>query len=413
MNNQAFHWGQRKTEIHESLHHAAGPPLVAHCIVGLARGFTSVHVWRSIRENVVDAFGGHADIFMVLKHGEDRSERHELLQPNSAWRKSLRPLAVLVLDGRNSDAHAKESSLRPSCSNAGYETVFGIVSLNGRACLQLVEAEEARRGRRYDVVTKLRPDEQICAPWPSWRQYNWRGPVYSRTIATYWRGEPGINDHVALMARDLADTYLGAFKVLETAANASSSECVNDREQFKPFCNQLWSKFLWQECLLTYWLKQSHVGYDNGRLLGAASCLWRTPLKVHQWSCRGKCEAGDLPPRRVEDSATDARWLPGYCAPTEVTQGSLDVNCKQDSQGAVRLSGRTGLTSREECVDFCYARCGNCRFVSFSRKLKDCSWYASCNMSALQQLNGPNDMQTREVNRHGFQRRAASTPSLP
>ena len=102
-------------------------------------------------------------------------EHRELLRPDSAWRESLRPPAVRVLDGQSSDDEAKESSLRLPCWKAGYETVFGIVSLNGRACLRLVETEEARRGRRYDVVTKLRPDEQICEPWPSWRRFEWRG----------------------------------------------------------------------------------------------------------------------------------------------------------------------------------------------------------------------------------------------
>lgn len=262
-----------------------------------------------------------------------------------------------------------------------------------------MEAEEARRGRRYDVVTKLRPDEQICAPWPSWRRFEWRGPVYSRTLATYPRAEPGIVDHVALMARGLADTYFGAFQVLETAANASSTECVNDREQFKPFCNALWSKHLWQECLLTYWLKQNHVGYDSGRLLGDGKmCLRRTPLKPLTWSCKGRCEASDLPPRLVQGRATNARWLPGYCAPTDVTQGSLDVNCKLDSQGAVRLGGSTGINSSEACVDFCHARCRNCRFVSFSEKLGDCSWYASSALEQLgRKLGRKDDVMTRAV----------------
>lgn len=123
-NQQAFQWGQQHaSETPASLQKASGPPLVAHCIVGQARGFTSEHVWRSIRENVVGAFGGRADIFMVLKHGTSQMspqanmlERRELLRPDSAWRESLRPLAVRVLDGQSSD----ESSLRPKQKSRAY-----------------------------------------------------------------------------------------------------------------------------------------------------------------------------------------------------------------------------------------------------------------------------------------------------
>jgi len=64
-------------------------------------------------------------------------------------------------------------------------------------------------------------------------------------------------------------------------------------------------------------------------------------------------------------------------------------------------SGSTGINSSEACVDFCHARCGNCRFVSFSEKLGDCSRYASCNMSALEQLGRKlgrkDDVMTRAV----------------
>ena len=47
-------------------------------------------------------------------------------------------------------------------------------------------------------------------------------------------------------------------------------------------------------------------------------------------------------------------------------------DCEHDDLGAWQLDGPLGV-----CVGMC-ACCARCRFVSFSAKNKDCSWYASC-----------------------------------
>lgn len=69
------------------------------------------------------------------------------------------------------------------------------------------------------------------------------------------------------------------------------------------------------------------------------------------------------------DSSTDTSLQPvaGYCA---VTEGAGD--CAHGSSGCWQ-----GLANLSACAARC-ERCARCRFVSYSRELNDCSWYARC-----------------------------------
>ena len=251
-------------------------PHVAHCIVGQARGLTRPAVYNSIRTNVVDAFGGLPSIFMVIK-ASTAQEQTALQRVNSTWYTVLQPTRISVTIGAASD-NAARAALRPQCRASGLETQFAIVSLDGLNCLRLVESVEALRGRRFDVVTKLRPDEQICNPWPSWRRFDWRGH-YAQRVATYWRAEHGVNDHVAIMPRRVAGMYFGSYALLNLYS--SPTECVDDRASFRSICNYFGrNRSVSPECLLTRWLIRSEVEFDNGRMLGpGTTCLWRKPTR--------------------------------------------------------------------------------------------------------------------------------------
>ena len=237
-------------------------PHVAHCIVGQARGLTRPAVYNSIRTNVVDAFGGLPSIFMVIKASKAQ-EQTALQRVNSTWYKVLQPTRISVTIGAVSD-NAARAALRPQCRASGFETQFAIMSLDGLNCLRLVESVEALRGRRFDVVTKLRPDEQICNPWPSRRRFDWRGH-YARRVAAYWREERGVHDHVAIMSRRVAGIYFGSYALLNSYS--SPTECVDDRASFRSICNYFGgNRSVWPECLLTRWLIRSKVEF--GRMLG-------------------------------------------------------------------------------------------------------------------------------------------------
>ena len=69
----------------------------------------------------------------------------------------------------------------------------------------------------------------------------------------------------------------------------------------------------------------------------------------------------------------------GFCETTTNNAG----HCARDQKGSVTLGGPLGIKTLDDCVNFCYERCRNCRVVSFSRKENDCSWFASCRMNSL------------------------------
>ena len=70
--------------------------------------------------------------------------------------------------------------------------------------------------------------------------------------------------------------------------------------------------------------------------------------------------------------ATTTTWA-GYCAITSPRPG----NCERGHSGSW-----AGVVSVGACMAKC-ADCMRCRFVSFSRRADDCSWYARCDTSRL------------------------------
>jgi len=118
-----------------------------------------------------------------------------------------------------------------------------------------------------------------------------------------------------------------------------------------------------------------------------------------------------------------ARWrtgqLVGYC---ETTTDGVEGDCKRGSKG-MWYAARHGVTDLRGCEELC-ACCGACRYVSFSRKHDDCSWYRDCAMplqlayggelyrtSRVQQLLGgfprPTESGCRAIKARGL------APSLP
>ena len=77
----------------------------------------------------------------------------------------------------------------------------------------------------------------------------------------------------------------------------------------------------------------------------------------------------------------DLRWRPGYCAVTEFS--SRISGCSTDQKGAWHMQPTQNTTEgQRRCAARCL-RCRNCRFVSYSRRSNDCSWYSECNLGAL------------------------------
>lgn len=81
-------------------------------------------------------------------------------------------------------------------------------------------------------------------------------------------------------------------------------------------------------------------------------------------------------------SQTNIDWRPGYCAPTQFT--SRPPDCQTDVSGAwaVVRSNADEQAQRRRCAARC-SRCAQCRYVSFSSKWADCSWFHECNYTKL------------------------------
>tara|TARA_B110001452_G_scaffold8996_1_gene7827 strand:+ start:1048 stop:2049 length:1002 start_codon:yes stop_codon:yes gene_type:complete len=73
---------------------------------------------------------------------------------------------------------------------------------------------------------------------------------------------------------------------------------------------------------------------------------------------------------------------PGYCGKTEAGRS----NCETATRGSFKVRpADTG--SWPAIARFCMQRCRsctNCHFISFSREWEDCSWFAQCDLSSLQ-----------------------------
>lgn len=82
-------------------------------------------------------------------------------------------------------------------------------------------------------------------------------------------------------------------------------------------------------------------------------------------------------------------WLQGYCATTEVGEGS---DCRPtDKQGSWQLA------SVDQCLERCVA-CAHCRFISWSPHDGDCSWFSRCDRLHTEPPTGHRTRRIRSLN---------------
>jgi hypothetical protein len=111
--------------------------------------------------------------------------------------------------------------------------------------------------------------------------------------------------------------------------------------------------------------------------LGRADCV---PPRFGRPASRAELRAAAPigPVRRwVEKART------GFCGVTSSADEPSD--CTHGSKGVLGLlpqETKTPLSASRACLARC-AACERCRYVSLSRKLADCSWYAACDLGRL------------------------------
>ena len=258
-------------------------PRVAYCIVGQARGFTNPLVHLSIVHNAIEPFGGRAQLFFLLKYNNGSMDDVAVL---NATVQKLQPTGLKMRSSAEDESQLRASA-NLSCAWSQQRRVFGITAVDQAECFRMIEADEMHMGRRYDLVIKMRPDEQICSPWPSHGKFNWSWYSSSRTIATWWRpsGDRVIHDHVAIMTRSVADVY---FQKEESGA---VQRCTAEREVGRD-CNSARAGPAYSECFLSHYLRTSGIRFDNGAVMGDETmCLWPSS------KARGRCHRCTAPRR--------------------------------------------------------------------------------------------------------------------
>lgn len=172
-------------------------PKVAMCLGGAARTFSNHVVYRTIKANLIDAFGADATVFAYLKL---RDERGSVLEDGVTTSRAVHTgdttdaelfsvLAALrhvgVAEERAIIVPGNYSAPYPSCPNyrlahngtgvkdspAYLASLLGQIEAR-RRCYDLVAAHERRHGMAFDSVVFLRPDLAWPFAVPPWCAHN-------------------------------------------------------------------------------------------------------------------------------------------------------------------------------------------------------------------------------------------------
>ena len=222
------------------------PKTTAHCVAGLVRSLPQPLVYRSLRRNMLDSFGGTPSVFLVIKiwnpatkhAGHFPSSAAEDLAQGTHWsdeqaEEFLRPvlaeLKPLVAGIRllNASEDTADQLINRRCSVQGrhyglksgvYTTEAGLVRLVGQAaasdaCLRMIETSERAAGVRFDFVTRSRPDLAYLAPVRSWRSFPEPRVAYIHD-----------RDWLIVVHRSLADAALGSFALYNNCTTRRTEE---------------------------------------------------------------------------------------------------------------------------------------------------------------------------------------------
>ena len=113
---------------------------------------------------------------------------------------------------------------------------------------------------------------------------------------------------------------------------------------------------------------------------GSRRCRTATPLRSLVGNQQQVLTIARKDPIMTSSAPT---WSPGYC---NITQTNLFTSCWFGSRGAIGLSEAEVSGGWERASAACVHRClqcSRCAFVSMSLQFNDCSWYAACDLSRL------------------------------
>lgn len=152
-------------------------PHVAICLGGTARTLEQPLVYRTIRSNLVEAFGGETTAFANIMMGDQRSSVRKVVTINASEAGVLHALTHIGVARRNlhirpglfDDSPYRDcartisgSKTMRALGTVRFASIVGQLSAR-RACYDLIVQDEQRRERRFDFIIFLRAD----LSWPT------------------------------------------------------------------------------------------------------------------------------------------------------------------------------------------------------------------------------------------------------
>jgi len=141
------------------------PRRIAHCITGAVRTLTEERVYMSIKDNLIEALGGSADVFFFLENG-DTSPRGGFAGPLPV--EDI--LAVTDYLGAVKVEFQEDDLVFLRCQKAGrlpgrtVSSPWTAQLLKWRRCFDMIQEHEYRHNMRYDWIVKSRPDMRYEYP---------------------------------------------------------------------------------------------------------------------------------------------------------------------------------------------------------------------------------------------------------
>ena len=165
-------------------------PLVAHCVSGLSRTFVELLVFKSLKHNLIDAFGGRVVLFLLLKTFDVAPKKQNQIPStyaedlvevdlNAQWLRAMKAALDWVKPQHVKLIKSQHTEFNSECmfNNVSYEDGIGAYNTEAGAirhigqmqasmdCLETISEYERSNGVSFDIVSRSRPDLGYLAPF--------------------------------------------------------------------------------------------------------------------------------------------------------------------------------------------------------------------------------------------------------
>ncbi|KAJ3106009.1 hypothetical protein HDU97_007193 [Phlyctochytrium planicorne] len=198
------------------------PAKVAVCMAGAARTLKYPVVYKTIKNNVIDALGADVKLFGYLKMQDPATDKDAWVawpDPTKTSEDELKEaMSVLKPETIKYTYESNPIEENPNCAFAATTWFYNKTARIQRAlgqfnalseCFKLVEEYENKNAMKFDMVLRIRPDAAYLYPIPPWCAYS-PDKIYAPAI--YF-------DHFNLMHRRHASAVFGMIKYYKEQCN--------------------------------------------------------------------------------------------------------------------------------------------------------------------------------------------------